>query len=347
MSGVVTAYDESLEYYQVLGVDQEASEKQIKRAFHKLSLKYHPDKKGPDSHKQKYLAITEAYEILSDAEKRSIYDTEGHEGLKQAAQGGGGGGSPFDMFFGGGGGGGGRRKGPDFKMDFPVTLEDLYNGLERDFKVNRKVLCKKCRGTGAEGGATVKCRKCKGAGVITRMQQLGPGFNVQMQDHCDKCGGKGKTAKKLCPHCRGTKTVDEDKELNAVVEQGMDTGSELRFERASEQRPGTTPGDVILVLKTQPHPRFKRLKDDLHYTMTITLKQALLGFTKTIEHLDGHTVEITKDTVTQHGSFHKVPGEGMPQHEFPSNKGTLVVKFEVMLPPKLTEDQSKLIGSLF
>lgn len=329
-------------FYKVLGVTRDATAKDVKKAFRKLSLKYHPDKnKGNEEARQKFNEITEAYEVIGDEEKRQLYDMGGEDGLKRQNQPA----SPFDMFF-GGGGGGGRRKGQDFRMDFAVTLEDLYNGVEKDFNVNRKVLCTACRGSGAKGGETKKCNKCKGQGVVLQMQQLGPGFNVQMQAACDKCGGKGKTFKTKCPTCKGQKLVMEEKTLEAVIEKGMPNGHPLVFERASEQSPDTLPGDVILVLKTSKHKQFKRNGNDLHHTMSITLKEALLGFKKVIKQLDGRDIVVERTGVTQHEYVMKIKAEGMPHHNFPSDKGNLLVKFTVKYPKTFTADQQSKLAEL-
>lgn len=332
---LVSAQEEK--YYKVLGIQRDASAGEIKKAFRKLSLEYHPDKNpGDEAARVKFVEISEAYDVLSDPEKRQLYDLGGEDGLKKQNQPA----SPFDMFF-GGGGGGGSRKGPNFKMEFQVTLEELYNGAEKEFKVNRKVLCSKCRGTGAKGGETIKCKKCKGQGVVMQLQQLGPGFNVQMQTTCESCNGRGNTFKVACPTCQGKKQVMEEKVLNAIIERGMPNGHELVFERASEQNPDSIPGDVILVLKTDKHNTFTREGNDLHYTMTLSLKEALLGFKKTITHLDGRSIEIKRDVVTQYDYVMKVAGEGMPHHGVPSDKGTLYVRFKVNFPAKLTEQQQQ------
>lgn len=334
-------------HYKTLGIERDATAQQIKKAFRKLSLQYHPDKnQGNEEARKKFVEITEAYEVLSDEEKRQIYDLGGEEGLKKQNEPS----SPFDMFFGGGGGRGGRggrQKGPDFRMEFEVTLNDIYNGAEKEFNVNRKVLCMKCRGTGAKGGETTKCKKCKGKGVVMSLQQLGPGFNVQMQSNCEKCGGKGKTFKTACPHCKGKKVVPEEKSLSAVVEKGMPNGHEIVFERASEQSPETVPGDVILVVKTKNHKTYTRKGNDLHHTMTISLKEALLGFSKELEQLDGRPITIKRDSVTYQDYVLTVPGEGMPHHNFPSDKGKLFVKFKVAFPQKLTAAQKTAIEKIF
>lgn len=274
--------------------------------------------------------IQYAHEILSDEDKRQIYDIDGEEGLKRAQQGGGGGGGGiFDMFGFGGGGGGGKRKGPDYRMNYEVTLEDLYNGLSREVRIQRNVLCKTCRGTGAKDGKTKPCPHCGGKGSVTQLQQIMPGFNMQVQQQCDKCGGKGKLPHSHCPICGGRKVKMEEKTLDLVVERGMREGQEIVFERASEQSPDTTPGDVILTLKPRPHSRFHRDGDDLRMNFTITLKEALLGFKKHFLHLDHEPrrVILEETGVTQPEFTRKLIGEGMPHHETPSLRGNLYVTY--------------------
>lgn len=206
--------------------------------------------------------------------------------------------------------GGGKRRGPDFQMEYPITLEDLYNGLTKSVNIKRKVLCKSCRGTGAKGGDQKTCPHCQGRGQVMTIQQLGPGFNVQMQQPCDKCHGRGKIAKHQCPVCHGSKQQMEEKELEVVVERGMQDGQEIRFERASEQSPDTIPGDVIMRLRQQPHSRFTRKGNDLHMEHTITLREALLGFSFNINHLDGRRVKIEQEAVTQPEFVKTIKGEG-------------------------------------
>jgi len=336
------------DYYEILGIKRDADDKEIKRAFRKLSLKYHPDKNpGDEVAHQKFVDVNEANEVLSNEETRHIYDIEGMEGLERdrQRQASGGTGSIFDLFT-GGGQHGGRRKGPDFRMDFDVTLEQLYSGTTSVFNVKRNVLCKHCRGTGAKEGATKQCPKCGGAGVTMSVQEIGPGFKVQMQTTCDACGGKGKIPKAQCPVCKGKKLLMEEKALNAVIERGMPNGFELVFERASEQSPDTIPGDVILVLKTKPHDRFERVGNDLYHNMTISLKEALLGYTKQVVQLDGRVIPIRSDAITSPEQVRVITGEGMPLHNYPSDKGDLYIKFTVAFPAKLSNAQKEEIKRL-
>jgi DnaJ-related protein SCJ1 len=246
--------------------------------------------------------------VLSDGEKKPIYDLEGIEGLEaheKGGQRGGGGMSPFDMFF-GGGQQGGRRKGPDASVDIEVTLEDLYNGGQRQARISRNVICNKCKGSGAKDGQTSACHACQGRGHRMVQQQMAPGFVVQMQETCSECGGKGKIAKSKCPQCSGNKVLMEEKTLTAQIERGMPSNAEIRFERESEQQPGMTPGDVVFKLKQAAHTRFRREGDDLHMSLHLSLKEALLGFDRTFRHLDGREVNLKHKGVTQPFEVRKV-----------------------------------------
>jgi len=343
--------DSSQSYYDILGISRDASEGHIKKAFRKLSLKYHPDK-NPDNEDaaKKFHDINLAYEILSSEEKRQIYDLHGEEGLKRdeqhAARGGGTGNSLFDQMFGFGGHASGRRRGPDFRMDFQVTLEELYNGATKQINIKRRVLCKSCRGTGAKGGETKQCTHCQGRGQILSVQQLAPGFNVQMQQPCPYCQGTGKMIEHVCPVCQGQKLQMEEKSLDAIIERGMSDGNEIRFERASEQSPDTIPGDVILTIRQEKHARFQRDGHNLHINQIISLRDALLGFETQIQHLDGREVTVKQSTVTQPEYVKIIKNEGMPHHETPSVRGDLYVKFTVQLPKTLTDEQKELVKQM-
>jgi DnaJ-related protein SCJ1 len=337
------------DFYEVLEVQQDATAKQIKKAYRKLSLQWHPDKNpdNPDA-TSKFQEISRAYEILGNEETRQVYDYEGFEGLetfeKQAAAG-----NqqmdPLQSLF-GGGGRGGRPRGQDAYMDIPVTLEELYNGASRSTVLSRNVICRKCRGTGAKGGKTKKCKACNGQGVQLVNRQMGPGFTVQMQQQCSKCGGKGTVFKTKCPVCSGNKIVPEEKTLEPIIERGMSDGEEIRFEKQSEQRPGMTPGDVVFKLKQKKHAMFTRSGNDLNMEMHITLQEALLGFSKEITHLDGHHVEIASSDITIPFQINKIQGEGMPLKDYSSEFGNLKVKFIVDFPKSLTNEQKEQIKSL-
>lgn len=344
-----TPVEAERDFYKILGISNDATEVQIKKAFRKLSLKYHPDKNkdNPEAQK-KFMDVNDANEVLSDPDKRQTYDLHGEEGLKKEKEGAQrGGGGIWDLFGGGGHQHGGKRKGPDYRMDFQVTLEDLYNGQTRTLKIARRVLCKSCKGSGAKGGKTTTCKHCGGKGQVMSVQSLGPGFNIQMATPCPHCQGKGKTAAHVCPICGGSKLQMEEKALDLVIERGMRDGHEISFARASEQAPDTIPGDVIVTLRTVPHQRFKRQGNDLHMEQTITLREALLGFSSSFAHLDGHRVHVSQEGITPPEFVKVLKGEGMPQHEFASEKGDLYIKFHINFPRNLNAKQQEAIRGLF
>jgi len=233
-------------------------------------------------------------------------------------------------------------KGANVEIPLEVTLKDLYIG--RTLKVGHKkqVLCPKCRGTGAKDPNDVTtCTECKGTGTKVYTQQLGPGFITQTQRTCDRCNGKGRIVKTTCPFCKGSKVSVDDEYFTVMVERGMPDGHPIVFEQESDEAPDTVPGDVIFRVQTRPHKRFTRQGHDLHMKMTISLLEALVGFSKQIRHLDGHEVTVKKDDVTKPGEILIIEEEGMPHHEFPSQTGNLYIEFVIKMPSSLTEAQKK------
>ncbi|CCI46703.1 unnamed protein product [Albugo candida] len=336
--------EEQEDFYEILGLTMEATEAQIKKAYRKLSLKYHPDKQKHENDAEKmFHKIARAYEVLSDPDKRQIYDLEGFEGLKREEQGGGEQRSPFDMFF------GGQRstpRGPDATITLKVTLEELYQGSKKTTSIERNVICRKCRGTGAKDGKMKPCKKCGGRGVIHVQQRMGIGFNVQVQQPCPKCGGHGKTFKKKCPHCHGHKVTAEKKDFVVEIERGAPSNHKIVFERQSEQSPGMLPGNVIFQLHTEPHLAFRRSEDDLHHTMEISLQEALLGYDVSIVHLDGRKVHLQYDKIVKPFEVRTIEGEGMPHFNYPSDFGNLHLHHLIKFPTSLTSEQKDLVKKL-
>jgi len=337
------------DYYSVLGVARDASPSQIKKSYRELSLKYHPDKNpGDKTAADKFVEIGNAYEVLSDEEKRRIYDQYGEDGLKQ----GGGGGfkftNPFDIFSNFGFGGGQhqqhaeQRKGPNVEIPLEVTLKELYLGAEINVGHKKQVLCHKCRGTGAKDPDDVHvCPECKGSGTKVYTQQLGPGFITQTQKTCERCNGKGKVIKSTCPFCAGKKTSVDDSTFRVEVERGMPDGHSIVFHQESDESPEITPGDVIFKITTSPHKKFERKGNDLFMKMNISLLEALVGFSKNIRHLDDHEVIVKRDEITKPGEVIVIQEEGMPIHNYPSQKGSLYIEFSIKMPTKLTEEQKE------
>ncbi|KAJ3062147.1 DnaJ- protein scj1 [Podochytrium sp. JEL0797] len=339
------------DYYAILGVNKSALKREIKKAYKDLSKKYHPDKNPNDkSSEEKFIECAQAYEVLSDDEKRRIYDQYGEEGLSgnnQQFH------NPFDIFSQFGFGGGGQRqqqerKGPETVMDLQVTLEELFNGEQVEVEINKQIICPICRGSGAlHAHDVVKCTSCNGAGVKIVKQQLAPGMFQQMQTHCNVCGGKGKIVKSTCKSCHGDKVKRGSHQITVTVERGMADGQRVVFDSEGDEHPDVTSGDVVFVVKTEPHPVFVRDANHLRTFKEITLRDALLGFKFDVMHLDGKSVTVSREGTTQPGFVQQIKGQGMPTHMYPSERGDLFVQYSVKLPDSLTTEQKKAVEKAF
>merc|ERR1719390_230189 len=314
------AEEEEVDLYERLGLEAEATTKEIKTAYCKMSVLHHPDKSGGgEAAVQKFREITEAYEILSDPEKRVLYDHTGiaaaRKGLEHQQEQGG---SPFDMFFGGGGRQESKR-GRNMEIELPVTLEDLYVGNEKSATIKRRIVCKNCK----KKMHTPRCRECGACPKEKKMvhRRAGPGMIVQQEVMVE--------SKEKCKR--------EEKTLSATIEKGMPDGEDIVFKYESEQKPGQIPGDVVLKLKSVPNPMFKRSRDTLSMKLSIPLRAALLGFETSFKHLDGHTVTVKRTGVTRPGQVIRIKGEGMPKHGTPSEFGDLTITFSIDFPKEVDE----------
>lgn len=324
--------------YDILNVDVDASESEIRKAYRKLSRELHPDKAAPEKRDEleaKFIKVQEAYEILKDDDTRMVYDTGGLEAIEkikdpsQQQRGM----DPFSMLFGMGGGGGGRsNRGNDVTLQLDVSLELLYSGGETTHKFNRRVVCRRCSKITAKNKE--RCSRCRTRcpGEFKMVQRRMGNMLVQQQEEV--------ASKEKC--------TMEVAELNVLIERGMSTGDEIKFERKNEQTPGQIPGDVIVKLKQKRHKVFERVnQNDLRIVLSITLKQALTGVDVTIKHLDGRDVRIVTDEVIYPKKVMEMKGEGMPFHNFPSQRGKLLIEFEIKFPKSLTEEQYAAISGLF
>ncbi|KAK3823518.1 MAG: hypothetical protein J3Q66DRAFT_332091 [Benniella sp.] len=339
-------------YYDILGVSPDASESEIKKAYKKLAMKYHPDK-NPDAG-DKFKEISHAYETLSDPEARDMYDRYGEDGPGSGGGFGFGGGMSqeelFAQMFGGGGffgmgdedfphPGGHRhsgrskpRRGENISHNLNVTLEDLYNGKTTKLSLEKNVICGLCHGQCHQ-----KCSTCDGRGVKLVVRQIGPGMMQQMQVTCPQCDGEGQTMrdKDKCKKCKGNKVVNEKKVMEIFIEKGMRNGEKIPMKGEADQLPDVEPGDVILVLQQKPHGLFERSGADLSCKITLPLVEALCGFSKVlVTHLDGRGIHVEQPSgsVIKPGQVKKIVGEGMPHFKRPMDKGDLYITFEVEFP---------------
>ncbi|KAI1790702.1 hypothetical protein LXA43DRAFT_1014638 [Ganoderma leucocontextum] len=332
-------------FYDLLEVSPDASDSDLKKAYRKKALRLHPDKGGdPELFKE----VTHAYEVLSDSQKRSIYDARGESGLNDS--GGMGGMDPQDLFsslFGGGffpGGGPSRPSGPRRTKDLVhrvnVTLEDLYKGKTTKLALTRNVVCVKCNGKGGKEGAVRPCGPCNGRGIRVTLRQMGPMIQ-QLQQPCDECNGAGEIInhKDRCKTCNGRKVVSEKKMLEVHIDKGMRGGQTITFRGESDQAPGVTPGDVIIVIEEKPHEKFRRQENDLFYDQEVDLLTALAGGQFAIKHLDDRAliVNIAPGEVLKHDDLKVIRNQGMPsqRHHEP---GDLFVKLSVKFPDHLSPD---------
>lgn len=359
--------------YKILGLDRSCSDRDLKTAYRKLSKKYHPDKATGDE--KKFLEVAEAYEALSDATTRKIYDQYGHEGLESHKRGGGGGGhahDPFDLFsrfFGGSGhfgrSSGGVRRGPDLEVRLQVSLRDFYTGAEPEFTIEKQQICEECEGSGSADGQVEGCNKCGGRGIVMQRHQLAPGIFQQMQGPCDQCGGAGKIIKHKCPVCGGNKVVRGPTTLTAHIEKGIPKGHRLVFEAEADEHPDHVAGNLhVYVMEMDPvisehevHRTdgtfFRRKDDDLYWKEVLSLREAWMGeWTRNLTHLDGHVVQLSRarGQVVQPGQTETIRGEGMPiwhdghVHEHDGDVpefGNLYVQYVVVLPDQMEKGMEK------
>lgn len=300
------------------------------------ALKHHPDKVPEEQREEseaKFKAVTQAYDILKDDDKRHIYDAGGMDALRG---GGGPGGADVDlddilsqMFgfgFGGPGGPGGpgrpgqrrQRKGPDEEQPYKISLEELYKGKTVKFSANKQVVCAQCKGSGAkEKVKPQNCEQCKGQGMVEGLRQVGPGLLTREVLPCDHCKGSGNFVKEKdrCKKCKGKRTTSETKVLEIYIPRGSMEGERISLEGEADQVPDQIPGDIVFTLVEEPHDVFTRAGADLSAELKVTLAEALCGFDRTVlTHLDGRGIQIKRERghILRPGDVLKVPGEGMP-----------------------------------
>lgn len=325
--------------YAVLEVAKDADADTIKKAYRKLALAHHPDKGG---NADKFKEVSEAYEVLSDPEKKRMYDQFGDESLKSGFQQG-----PqmphgfppdiFAQFF--GGNFGGPQTTPSITHPLRVSLEDLYKGRSFKMCISRNVNCKGCSGTGCKGGAANACAICNGKGVHHHMRALGPGFMQRIQSTCPACNGTGSLNTNKCDDCKGKKTIVDKHTVEVHVLPGTEDGHQFIFSGLADEQPGKVTGNVVFVIQTTDHEHFKRHGNDLILQKKITLRSSLCGFRFAQRHVDGSVIVLESSTLTKHNEAKVIKGAGMPHKENPDVKGDLYVIFTVEYPASLSKAQ--------
>lgn len=339
--------------YETLGVPRDASADDIKKAFRRLAMQYHPDRnKAPDA-EAKFKEVNAAYEVLSDPDKRARYDRYGAAGINGGAQGFqghegfGGFGDIFDAFF---RGTGSRRAGPqagsDLHATLTISLEEAVSGADHELSFERVERCADCRATGqAEGKERPQCPECQGAGEIRRVQQslFGQFVNVAM---CTRCRGEGSIVSDPCKTCRGQGLKRVPVSRTVKIPAGVDTGSQLRISGEGDHGPrGGPAGHLYIEINVAPHETFKRADDDLIYDLPLNIAQAALGAEVQVPTIEGDAVDLSLKPGVQHGEVHVIRGRGVP-HLRGSGRGDLLVRMHVVTPTKLSGDQKELLRRL-
>lgn len=356
------------DYYEVLGVAKNATEAEIKKAYRQMALKYHPDKNPGDKEaEEKFKEAAEAYEVLSNPEKKGRYDQFGHSGMGGAGGYGGGhgmnmddifsqfgdifgGGNPFESFFGGGGGGrGGRRtvnRGSNLRIKVKLTLEEIAKGVEKKIKVNKMVGCQTCGGSGAQAGQSSfsSCSMCKGSGQVRRVTNS---FLGQMQTitTCPQCHGEGQTITSKCKACTGSGVQQGEEVISINIPPGVAEGMQLNVSgKGNAAERGGIPGDLLIVVEEIPHQYLQRDGEHLIYDLYISFIDAALGTNVEVPTLEGKA-KIKIDAGTQGGKVLRLKGKGVPALNSYS-RGDLLVNINVWTPQQLSSEEKKMLEKL-
>ena len=365
---------EKRDYYEVLGVSKNATDDELKKAYRKVAMKYHPDRQTDKSDaekkeaEEKFKEAAEAYSVLSDKDKRARYDQFGHAGMSGAGAGGFGGGftdindifSHFGDIFGGAGGfggfssfggarGGSRgrkvNRGTDLRVRVRVNLKEVAHGVEKKLKIPRMVACPDCKGTGAKNGTEfTTCSHCHGTGVITKVQQTFLGA-MQTQTTCPNCKGEGKIIKEKCPSCGGVGLERKDQVVSVNIPAGVADGMMLRMQGyGNDARGGGIPGDLIIQIEEEPDKELQRDGEDLIYNLMLDFPTAVFGGKVEVPTVDGR-VRVTIEPGTQPGKVLRLRSKGLPSPNGYGN-GDMLINIMVYVPEHLNNDERRAIESL-
>ncbi len=360
------------DYYQVLGLEREATKDEIKKAYRKLARQYHPDVTTEDKTvaEERFKTISEAYEVLVDDEKRKVYDQYGHAGLSGSFSGGsftwddfshfddlrdifggmgGFGGSIFDMFFGGGGGQQRRSRGPrqgdSLRYDIEVTLEDAFKGLSKEIDVPHTVQCNDCKGTGGKDGDVQTCGECGGAGQVQSIRNSGFGRFVSVSA-CPKCQGEGRTYKERCPSCNGAGRQQRSSKITINIPTGVEEGTRLRVPGAGDAGAmGGPPGDLFVVIHVKQHKVFRREGSNLWLDLTTSYPKLALGAELEVPTIQGESAMLKIPSGTQVDTVLRMPGQGLPRMGG-GPRGDQFVRVRIQVPKKLSSQEKDLLRKL-
>lgn len=353
------------DYYEVLDVDKAADESAIKKAYRKLAMQYHPDK-NPDNKtaEDKFKEASEAYEVLSDPQKRQIYDQYGHAGIEnQFGSGGfswenfthfedindifGGFGGIFESLFGGGGGrrsGRSSNRGEDLQIELSLTLQEIANGVEKTIKINVKDACDKCNGSGSEDGKSETCTQCRGSGQIRQIRQSLFG-QMQQISECPSCRGEGRIIKNRCSKCYGEGRIPKFKEINVKVPAGVEDGQYIRMRGVGNSGPRSgSHGDILVLIHEKQDDKFIRSGVNLLIEYPVSFAQAALGDEIIVPTLSS-PIKLKVPVGTQSGKELRAKGQGMPALHSVA-KGDLIVRIIVVTPNRLTKEEQELFAKL-
>ncbi len=344
------------DFYQILGVERTASDAEIKRAFRKLAQQWHPDVNTEPAAQERFKEINEAYQVLSDPDRRSRYDTFGRAGVEGGPAGAGGfegfGGFSdiFDAFFGGGAGAASARRGrpqpgADLRYDLRITFEEAIRGIEKEIEFTVLQRCETCQGSGAKAGSEpITCPQCNGRGEVRSVRQtmLGQMVNVSA---CPRCHGEGRIIESPCETCRGDGRTERKRTLRVTIPAGIDEGHQIRLSNEGEVGPrGGPPGSLYVAVHVQPHPSLTREGTELYYEAQVSIAQAALGTRITVPTVDGEE-EVEIKPGTQPSTEIRLRGKGVPHLRRAGQRGDLHVMVDVVVPTKLSKKARELLAA--